>query len=118
MYITKGSGSVALKTILGAICFLLFRLTSPAMLRSMFSERLSNQSEGLVLVLQGVNHCEVSQSGHQSEEFAVKLIQRGFPLFFLNILIYWYSNLSSMVKWNGAFSRSFRSFQGYDKAVY
>lgn len=42
----------------------------------------------------------------------IKLIQRGFPLCFLNILIYWYSNLSSMVKWNGAFSRSFCVFSG------
>ena len=36
-----------------------------------------------------------------------KLIQRGVPLCILNTLMYWYSNLSSVVKWNGVFSHSF-----------
>ena len=37
----------------------------------------------------------------------IKLMQRNIPLCFLNILIYWYSNLSSTVKWNSSLSRSF-----------
>ena len=37
----------------------------------------------------------------------LKLIRRGIPLCILNLLIYWYSNLTSIVKWNGAFSFSF-----------
>ena len=37
----------------------------------------------------------------------VFLKMRKIPLCFLNILRYWYSNLTSTVKWNGAYSRSF-----------
>ena len=37
----------------------------------------------------------------------LKLIQRGIPLCILNLIIYWYSNLTSIVKWKGAFSFSF-----------
>ena len=37
----------------------------------------------------------------------LKLMQRRVPLCFLNILIYWYSNLSSCVKWNDVKSRTF-----------
>ena len=37
----------------------------------------------------------------------IKLIQRGVPLCILNTLIYWYSNLTSVVKWNGVYSFSF-----------
>ena len=37
----------------------------------------------------------------------IKLMRRKIPLCFLNILIYWYSNLTSTVKWNGTYSRSF-----------
>ena len=33
-----------------------------------------------------------------------KLMKRGIPLCFLNLLIYWYSNLTSLVKWNGVFT--------------
>ena len=36
-----------------------------------------------------------------------KLMKRNIPLCFLNIIIYWYSNLSSTVKWNSALSFSF-----------
>ena len=31
---------------------------------------------------------------------------------FLNLLIYWYSNLTSLVKWNGVFSDTFRVYSG------
>ena len=41
-----------------------------------------------------------------------KLINRGIPLCFLNLLIYWYSNLTSLVKWNGVFSETFRVYSG------
>ena len=34
-------------------------------------------------------------------------MQRGVPLCILNLLIYWYSNLTSVVKWNGSYSFSF-----------
>ena len=37
----------------------------------------------------------------------IKLIKRGVPLCFLNLLIYWYSNLTSVVKWNNIYSFSF-----------
>ena len=39
--------------------------------------------------------------------FFIKLIQRGVPLCSLNLLIYWYSNLTSVVKWNDIYSFSF-----------
>ena len=42
----------------------------------------------------------------------IKLIKRGIPLCILNLLIYWYANLTSTVKWNGTFSESFRVFSG------
>ena len=42
----------------------------------------------------------------------VKLMNRGIPLCFLNLLIYWYSNLTSLVKWNGVFSKTFRVYSG------
>ena len=42
----------------------------------------------------------------------IKLIKRGVPLCYLNLLVYWYSNLSSIVKWNGAFSDSFHVASG------
>ena len=42
----------------------------------------------------------------------IKLMQRNVPLCFLNILIYWYSNLTSAVKWNNSFSRSFPVLSG------
>ena len=44
--------------------------------------------------------------------FFMKLIKRGIPLCFLNLLIYWYSNLSSLVKWNGVLSETFRVYSG------
>ena len=37
----------------------------------------------------------------------IKLINRKVPLCILNLIIYWYSNLTSIVKWNGVFSRAF-----------
>ena len=37
----------------------------------------------------------------------IKLMKRDVPLCVLNILIYWYSNLTSVVKWNGLLSYSF-----------
>ena len=42
----------------------------------------------------------------------IKLIKRGVPLCILNLIIYWYSNMTSVVKWNGKFSQSFRVFTG------
>ena len=42
----------------------------------------------------------------------IKLMNRGIPLCFLNLLIYWYSNLTSFVKWNGVFSGTFRVYSG------
>merc|ERR1712074_42638 len=41
----------------------------------------------------------------------IKLMNRGLPLCFLNLLIYWYSNLTSLLKWNGVFSETFRVLQ-------
>ena len=38
----------------------------------------------------------------------IKLIKRRVPLCILNLLIYWYSNLSSVCKWNNIKSGSFR----------
>ena len=38
----------------------------------------------------------------------IKLMKRGIPLCILNLLIYWYSNLTSRVKWNNVFSNSFQ----------
>ena len=37
----------------------------------------------------------------------IKLMNRNVPLCFLNVIIYWYSNLSSSVKWNSALSYTF-----------
>ena len=37
----------------------------------------------------------------------MKLMQRNIPLCALNLMIYWYSNLSSVVKWNNAYSYTF-----------
>ena len=42
----------------------------------------------------------------------IKLMKRDIPLCFLNLLIYWYSNLTSMVKWNGVFSETFHVYSG------
>ena len=42
----------------------------------------------------------------------IKLMQRNIPICFLNILIYWYSNLTSVVKWNNSLSRSFEVLSG------
>ena len=42
----------------------------------------------------------------------IKLMKRNIPICFLNLLIYWYSNLSSLVKWNGVFSETFRVYSG------
>ena len=42
----------------------------------------------------------------------IKLIKRGIPLCFLNIIIYWYRNLTSVVKWNNSISRSFHVKSG------
>ena len=42
----------------------------------------------------------------------IKLMQRGIPLCFLNVIIYWYLNMSSVVKWNNVISRSFRVTSG------
>ena len=41
-----------------------------------------------------------------------KLIERGVPLCFINLLIYWLSNLSSRVRWQSAFSDSFTITSG------
>ena len=41
-----------------------------------------------------------------------KLMDRKIPLYFLNVIVYWYRNLSSVVKWNGAFSESFQVTSG------
>ena len=37
----------------------------------------------------------------------LKLIQRGLPLCIINLIVYWYSNLTSCVKWNHVYSKSF-----------
>ena len=42
----------------------------------------------------------------------IKLIERHVPLCILNVIMYWYLNLSSIVKWNDSFSRSFRVTSG------
>ena len=42
----------------------------------------------------------------------LKLIQRKVPLCIINILIYWYSNLTSTVKWNNSMSDSFEVRSG------
>ena len=39
-------------------------------------------------------------------------MKRGVPLCILNLLIYWYSNLTSVVKWNGVLSKPFRVLSG------
>ena len=42
----------------------------------------------------------------------IKLTRRKVPLCFLNVVIYWYSNLTSLVKWNDTHSRSFNVTSG------
>ena len=42
----------------------------------------------------------------------IKLVQRNVPLCILNLIIYWYSNLISVVKWNENFSQSFSVSSG------
>ena len=42
----------------------------------------------------------------------MKLIDRGIPLCWLRVLVYWYSNLSSVVKWQTAMSDSFLVISG------
>ena len=41
-----------------------------------------------------------------------KLMNRNVPLCFLQVLIYWYSNLTSVVKWNNVLSESFQVNSG------
>ena len=41
------------------------------------------------------------------DEIFLKLIQRRVPLCIVDLLIYWYSNLTSMVRWDCAYSFSF-----------
>ena len=42
----------------------------------------------------------------------IKLIKRSVPLCILNVIMYWYLNMHSIVKWNGALSRSFHVTSG------
>ena len=42
----------------------------------------------------------------------LKLINRGLPFCFLRILIYWYANLSGVVKWQDVYSFSFKIISG------
>ena len=42
----------------------------------------------------------------------IKLMQRNVPLCILNVIMYWYLNLVSVVKWNGIFSRTFQVTSG------
>ena len=42
----------------------------------------------------------------------MKLMKRGIPLCILNLLVYWYSNLTSRVKWNNVLSLTFRVVSG------
>ena len=42
----------------------------------------------------------------------IKLINRSVPLCFLRVLMYWYLNLTSVVKWKDSLSRSFRVTSG------
>ena len=42
----------------------------------------------------------------------LKLLKRGVPLCWLRIFIYWYSNMFSVCKWNGALSYSFSVVSG------
>ena len=42
----------------------------------------------------------------------LKLLNRHFPLCWLRILLYWYSNLTSVVKWQNSFSDSFCVISG------
>ena len=65
-----------------------------------FTERGSNVFSAFLDCSKGfdkINH----------EGMFVKLMQRNVPLCFINVLLYWYSNLSSCVKWNSALSRTF-----------
>jgi hypothetical protein len=41
-----------------------------------------------------------------------KLLKRGFPKCFVNILVNWYSKCSACVRWNGVFSASFSVIAG------
>ena len=65
-----------------------------------FTERGSNVFAGFLDCTKGFD--KVDHSG-----IFVKLMNRGIPFCVLNLLIYWYSNLTSMVKWNGVTSYSF-----------
>ena len=42
----------------------------------------------------------------------IELMNKNVPLCFLNIMIYWYSNLTSQCKWKKAISQSFRVLSG------
>ena len=42
----------------------------------------------------------------------IKLMERGIPLCFLRILIYWYLNIASRCKWNGEFGEYFSVLTG------
>ena len=42
----------------------------------------------------------------------IKLIERGVPLCFINILVYWLSNLNSRCRWLATFSRSYALMSG------
>ena len=42
----------------------------------------------------------------------IKLMERCVPLCFINVIMYWYLNLTSVVKWNDTFSRPFRVTSG------
>ena len=42
----------------------------------------------------------------------IKLLQRNVPLCLLNVIMFWYRKLSSVVKWNNVYSRSFAVTSG------
>ena len=42
----------------------------------------------------------------------IRLMKCAIPLCFINLINYWYSNLTSLVKWNGVFSDIFHVYSG------
>jgi len=50
---------------------------------------------------------------HTRPKLFDKLVVRGVPLCFLNVIRNWYETLVSVVRWNGIFSYEFRVLCGY-----
>ena len=48
----------------------------------------------------------------------IRLMERGVPMCFLKIMIYWYLNMKSRCRWNDSFSEYFDVLSGMKQGMY